>query len=172
MKHLNRFVVIVGWIVCSSLAAQKPLTCTNEPSASFKQSSDIIAAAFARTDPIELMSHNGVWGGHDNDLTLALNRDGTAVVTMYGYVISKTNAKYEIDEKGQISVTVDDKFYWVAMPVGTEEGVLVIRRPTLAVLRASFIKAGLDVSILTPEAIAESYEKWPLKQIFENSDDG
>ena len=111
------------------------------------------------------MSHDGHWGGTDNDLELKLHRDGTAVTTNFGFSKTISHGKYKVEDDGTIIVTECGDIPSLAMPWAIENGKLVIRPPAKELLFEAARKYGIAESELTDEAYEESYERWPLRQI-------
>jgi hypothetical protein len=111
------------------------------------------------------MSHDGHYEGADNDLSIVLHRDGTAVVEEDSYAVMIWRGKYVVDDEGRIVIMPSETSRWLPMPWSIDKGKLVIKPPPKAQVFEAARKAGIAESELTDEAYEESYQQWPLRQI-------
>ena len=120
---------------------------------------------FADGPKVDLMSHNGIWGGQDNDTEITLRRDGTLLITTYSYSVSYAPGKYKLVDNGTIVITPTEGKLWLPMPWSIEDGKLVIGSPDKKLLFEAARKAGIPESELTEEAYKEACEQWPFRQV-------
>ncbi|MEZ6077094.1 MAG: hypothetical protein R3C09_23045 [Pirellulaceae bacterium] len=156
--------LIVLFVATSSTSAQEPANFTTNArqtvtAKNFKQ------ILFADEPEITLMSHNGEWEGSDNDLEFKLRRDGTLVITDFGYTVITERGRYKVNNDGTIVITPSGRTPWLAMPLAIENGKLVIRPPAKEVLFEAARNVGIPESELTDDAYRDEYERWPLLQI-------
>ena len=120
---------------------------------------------FSETDNIVLRSHNGVWEGRDDDLELVLRVDGTALITDFGYMVTKQSATYELSNEGMLTIKPDAARSWLPMKTTMGGGKLVVSRPNLSDARRAAVDAGFGPEEVTEEVIAEAFDQWPLRQV-------
>lgn len=156
--------LIVLCLATISTSAQEPANFTKNGSKAitvknFKQ------VLFADETEIALMSHNGEWEGTDNDLELKLRRDGTVVITDFGFTVITERGMYKVNDDGTIVITPSGRTPWLPMPLAIKNGKLVIRPPAKELLFEAARKVGIPESELTDNAYRDEYERWPLRQI-------
>jgi hypothetical protein len=129
------------------------------------KSSAVLALLFSERKTVTLLSHNGVWGGTDNDVELVLRDDGTALITDYGYVVTNQKAKYELTDNGMLTVTPDGDNPWLPMQTTFDGGKLVVSRPSKSDAKQAVADAGIDPDQVTDDVMNEAFDQWPLRQV-------
>jgi hypothetical protein len=164
-------VVLLCCTGCGSPIQERLSTTASAPTER-TEDDNLATAIFADCKSVTMLSHDGNWIGTDYDLTLKLNDDGSAIITDFGYAVTRTPATYTFDSQGCLVVTPQDGKPWPPMPVSLTDGILVVYPPPENVIRDAALAAGIPESEITQDAIKDSYDQWPLRQLPEDANNG